>query len=431
MRRTVFTAPAMALALLAFLTSAPSGVPSPSVPRPRGAESRDVQFVVAAPDQASSPAASIYCSLACDRWPAGGRELPRVAPGLYAATLNLPVGEALEYKFVRERNWTTVEKGPQGEELSNRTLTLERDAGGRIVFHAIASWADRPDDTGPTATFNAARDGRAAAGDGSRRATRTGDIRVHRAFESPQLGNRRTLWVYLPPDYEQDVAARYPVLYVHDGQNVFDAATSFQGVEWGLDETAERLIAARRLSPLIIVAIENTPGRLNEYTCVADVDRGGGRGDAYLAFLVKTVKPFVDRTYRTRPEREHTGIAGSSLGGLISLYAAVRHPDVFGRIGVISPAVFWAGGAAVADVRAAHVQRPLRIWLDIGTAEGGDVAAASRAVAGCGELRAALLAAGLQPDAELVFEIVAGGRHHERDWAARSERILLHLFPAP
>src|SRR5215213_8100519 len=158
-----------------------------------------------------------------------------------------------------------------------------------------------------------------------------GDFRFHRQFASRRLGNKRTLCVYLPPGYFLRPQQRYPVLYLHDGQNIFDASTAAFGVEWGAADTADRLIGEGRITPLIIVGIYNTPERMDEYTPHRDPQRRvGGRGLHYARFVADEVKPFIDHQYRTLAGREYTAVAGSSLGGLISLAIAWQHRDRFG-----------------------------------------------------------------------------------------------------
>ena len=152
----------------------------------------------------------------------------------------------------------------------------------------------------------------------------SGIVRVAPQLPSPQLGNRRDLLVYLPPSYHR-TTRRYPVIYMHDGQNLFDHATSYAG-EWGVDETMEMLAHTEGLEAIIVVIPTAGPQRLAEYTPFHDGRLGGGRGDDYLAFIVDTVKPLIDGNFRTLPNRRYTGIMGSSLGGLISLYAFFQRP---------------------------------------------------------------------------------------------------------
>jgi len=403
-----------------------------------------VQFVVLVPDAAEDQPHEVFLATSADGWQERGRALARVAPGVYSGTLELPGGE-LQYKFTRTGSWSSVEKRADGRELDNRVLQLDAGVSEQVVVCRVEKWADRPVPPQRRVTFAASPDGERAGvpttapasvpgaapatAPVSRTSTLTGDIRYHWAFHAPQLNNDRTLIVYLPPGYDEHADERYPVLYMHDGNNIFDAATSFAG-EWNADETAQRLIDAGKLPKLIIVGIYNTPERIAEYTPFRDTEHGGGKGDAYLAFVVETVKPFIDKTYRTQPDRAHTGIAGSSLGGLISLYAACKYPDVFGCAGVISPAALtWADGAMLKYVREHKPGRPARLWTDIGTEEGrASPGETPPPVRDCRELVRVLEAAGLRPDADFHYEEVAGGQHSEVDWSRRFDRVLLFLF---
>ncbi len=162
--------------------------------------------------------------------------------------------------------------------------------------------------------------------------TLTGDIRAQKNFHSNILNNDRDILVYLPPGYDAAKNRRYAVLYLHDGQNLFDGATSFiAGQEWQVDETAQRLIAAGKIEPLMIVGINNAgKDRNNEYAPVEDARyKMGGKADLYGRMLVEELKPFIDSRYRTRRDAEHTGLGGSSLGGLVSIYLALKYPAVF------------------------------------------------------------------------------------------------------
>src|SRR5262245_39586755 len=197
-----------------------------------------------------------------------------------------------------------------------------------------------------------------------------GDVRLPNRFHSAILNNDRDIIVYLPPGYETDKQRRYSVLYLHDGQNLFDGATSFiPGQEWQVDETAQSLITARKIEPLIIVGIYNTgKDRADEYTPTQDAKyKAGGKADLYGRMLVEELKPFIDTNYRTRRDASHTGIGGSSLGGLVSLYVGLKYPTVFGRIAVVSPAVWWSDKQIIHFVEALPKKPSVRIWLDIGT----------------------------------------------------------------
>src|SRR5947208_8817990 len=181
-----------------------------------------------------------------------------------------------------------------------------------------------------------------------RKHTLTGNIKLHRGFRSRILGNRRDIWVYLPPGYRRFSRTHYPVLYLHDGQNVFDAATSFAGVEWGVDETSERLIRTRIIDPVIVVAVANVgEDRVHEYTPTPGVIEAKGRrkkrsrglARLYGRFLMEELKPFIDRNYRTRRGPTFTGLGGSSLGGRVTLAIRIIYPQKFRRPMVMSPSV--------------------------------------------------------------------------------------------
>src|SRR5947207_11121633 len=208
--------------------------------------------------------------------------------------------------------------------------------------------------------------------------TLTGNIQRHRQFPSRTLGNRRDILVYLPPGYRRFLRRQYPVLNLQDGQNVFDAATAFAGVEWGVDETAQRLIRQRLIEPLIIVAIANTgEDRIHEYAPTpARIDpskrkRSKGLLRSYGRFLTEELKPFIDRRYRTKRDAKFTALGGSSLGGLATLVLGLWYPNYFSRLAVMSPSIWWDDCAIykIVDAIDETARPPLRIWLDSGTHE--------------------------------------------------------------
>lgn len=254
--------------------------------------------------------------------------------------------------------------------------------------------------------------------------TITGDVRTHEKFHSEFLAHDRTIMVYLPPLYDADSAQRYPVLYLHDGQNVFDRATSF-GEEWRVDESAEKLITAGEIEPLIVVAIYNTgEHRVDEYTPTAraEIGRGGHAGD-YGRMLVEELKPFIDRTYNTLPSAASTALGGSSLGGLLTMHLGLRYPTAFGRLAVLSPSVWWDGRILLREVDSLGAKLPTKIWLDAGTAEGTDTIDNARA------LRDALVAKGWTIGHDLAYLEEQGGEHNEHSWSLRVDRVLRFLFP--
>jgi predicted alpha/beta superfamily hydrolase len=249
-------------------------------------------------------------------------------------------------------------------------------------------------------------------------------LRKHEAFHSQYLPDDRDITVYLPPGYEVGSGTRYPVLYLHDGQNLFEPDTAFQkGEHWRVGETATALIESGVVDPLIIVGIANTgPRRIQEYTPTHDRRRGGGEADAYGRLLVDELKPFIDATYDTLPDALHTGLGGSSLGGLVSLYLGLKHPDVFSRIAAMSPSVWWDRRAILRDVRNARPKPRLRLWVDIGTREGRNHVANTRL------LKSGLLSAGWVEGEDLHYEEVQGAAHGEKAWAERFARVLAFLF---
>lgn len=264
------------------------------------------------------------------------------------------------------------------------------------------------------------------------RGTVSGDLRHHASVGSRFLSEKRDVWVYLPPGYDSSQAVRYPVLYMHDGNNLFDAEKAFMGQEWGVDETAERLIRNRELRPLIIVGVSNTSQRMAEYTWVpGEVDGKlvGGRGADYARFLVEELKPMIDRTYRTLGDRDHTGVMGSSLGGLVSLYLARHHGDVFGRIGAMSPSVWWKDRAVLEE--APRLRPDHRIWLDFGTREGNGEEGARRHLANARELNQRLLQRGYREGENLTYMEDVGAGHNEAAWSRRMPRALTFLFGPP
>ena len=206
---------------------------------------------------------------------------------------------------------------------------------------------------------------------------------------------------------------------MHDGQNLFDLETSFAG-DWGMREAIAW--SARRGHDAIIVGIPNMgKDRLNEYSPFVQDELGGGGGDTYLSFLVETVKPLVDRRFRTKPDRDHTGIAGSSMGGLISMYAFFRHPGVFGIAAALSPA-FWFGHAAIIEYVRTAPKTDGRLYLDIGGEEGENTLALAK------QMRDVLVEKGYVVHENLFWVEDPNGRHNEADWGRRFRKALPFLL---
>jgi predicted alpha/beta superfamily hydrolase len=249
-----------------------------------------------------------------------------------------------------------------------------------------------------------------------------GSLAVLRDVRSPQLHNRRDVYVYLPPSYGAAGDRRYPVLYMHDGQNLFDPALSFSGA-WRVDLAMQT--AARLGFEAVVVGVSNMGGsRLDEYAPFFDESvGGGGAADLYVDFLLHTLKPMIDAQFRTRPEPAATGILGSSMGGLVSLYAFFREPHAFGACGVLSPAL-WFGKRAILPFVEAAEPAPGRIWLDVGTAEG------ARTVHNVRLLRELLLRKGYVEGESLRVMIAAGAAHNEAAWGRRIKKAIPFLLGA-
>ncbi len=332
-------------------------------------------------------------------WDGVGVPLARSSDGRWTRALNFPIGTTIEFKVTRG-SWETVEKDATGGEIANRTHTMVSASDTLDV--TVAAWRDLVGvPPGPAG------------------------LDFIRGVSSQFLAPDRDIVVYTPPGYDEATGTRYPVLYMHDGQNLMDGATSAFGVAWEIDDTATSLIDAARIEPIIIVGIYNTSDRIDEYTPVIDEGRGdGGNADNYGRFIIEELKPDIDATYRTKPDAASTGLCGSSLGGLVSLYLGLERSDVFARLGVVSPSIWWANQDIVARVQALSAKLPLSIWLDMGTAEGD-----GSALEDARTLRDALVAEGWVLDADLKYGEYEGAAHNEAAWAARSDDILEALFP--
>jgi len=254
----------------------------------------------------------------------------------------------------------------------------------------------------------------------------SGQLRKHDQFRSRFLRNRRDLIVYTPPDYAEQPGRRFPALYLQDGQNLFDGATSFiPGQDWHIPQTADEGISSGAVEPLIIVGIYNTKARVREYTPTHVPKLGGGRADRYAKFLIEEVKPFVESEYRTLSGPQNTGIGGSSLGGLFSLYEGLKHPGTFGKIAALSPSVWWNQMVIHSLVREMNVNPRPRVWLDIGTREGPHMVPIVE------RFRDVLLQKGWRLSQDLHYGRVEGAQHNEAAWAQRVGPFLQFLYPGP
>jgi predicted alpha/beta superfamily hydrolase len=305
-----------------------------------------------------------------------------------------PSMQNMQFKFTRG-SWATVEGNENGGFLPDRTYTYS--GGQQTLTLQILSW----EDTG-----------------GSNSTAADNVSIVDTEFYMPQLDRFRKVWIYLPPDYN-DNTDNYPVLYMHDGQNVFDASTSFSG-EWEVDETLNALHAAGDPG-VIVVAVDNGgTHRIDEYSPWVHPTYGGGEGEAYMEFMSTTLKPFIDVTYRTLTDRANTAIMGSSLGGLISHYAAVEFQNVYGKIGIFSPS-YWFANEAYTIVSNSTPLPNTRIFMLAGELEGADV------VTDCENMMSTFDAAGYDSD-NIMLQVDADGQHSEWYWRREFGDAYLWLF---
>ena len=361
---------------------------------------------------ASTPAgAVVHLAGSFNGWDPGapGYALAPQPDGSSLVTLPDAVRGTIEFKFTLG-SWETVETTPDGGDVANRTFTRS-DNGPTILSATVAGWR----------TAGASR----AA---PRASTASHSVSIlSDSFAIPQLGRTRRVWLYLPPGYGT-TTKRYPVLYMHDGQNLFDAATSFAG-EWGIDETLDSL-HARGDGGVIVVGVDHGgTHRLDEYNPWRAVraDLGGGDGKAYVEFLVHSLKPYIDQHYRTRADRAHTGVMGSSMGGLISLYAALRYPDVFGRAGVFSCACWIARNDILAYARHAMPLQPLpRLYFVAGGAETAD----GESVRDQAAVVDSLASAGFPIGTAVWASSPADGTHAEWFWRREFPAAYRWLFTA-
>ena len=264
----------------------------------------------------------------------------------------------------------------------------------------------------------------------SRATGATGDLRLHE-FRSRIYRNSRFLRVWLPPDYEAEnnQSKHYPVLYLNDGQNLFEVVSAFGGVEWQVDETANRLIRAGLVPPMIIVGIDNAgKDRIREYMPHRSMNPVmlRAQGKYYPDFLTKEVMPFIEHNYRVATGPENTGLGGSSLGGLIALYTAIERPRLFERLLIESPSLWVSNRQIIKDSRMVR-EWPERIFLAVGTAEAGSPEKSRRVVDDVRQLEAIVRRAVLS-ERRLRLVVKEGAGHNEAAWAERFPEALQFLY---
>jgi len=303
---------------------------------------------------------------------------------------------SIEYKYTLG-TWEREGADANGSPLSNLVVDASHD---KTVRDTVLFWTK-----GPRQRVNHGQI--------------TGTVRYHRGVKGIGLQDR-DLVVWVPPGYSVDKTRRYPVLYMHDGQNIFDPATSAFGVDWSIDETADDLIKKKTIDPLIVVGIYNTSDRMKEYT-------PGDKGTAYMNFVVNVVKPLIDSTYRTKPDRTHTLVGGSSAGGIISFMLVWEHPDIFGKAICMSPAfksLSPDGWDYTKVVRTSNRPKlPIFLYLD-----NGSLGLDSQLQPGIDAMLTALKAKGYTEGKDFVFLRDPTAKHSEADWAKRFPTALVMVL---
>lgn len=252
------------------------------------------------------------------------------------------------------------------------------------------------------------------------------EIHTIRRFYARSLKNFRDLYIYLPPSYGLQPERHYPVLYMHDGQNIFDGSSSYSGSGWEMHRVTDDLIARQQIEEILIVGIAHqNDQRLSEYAHTDGSFEGHpikGKGLLYEAFLIEDVKPFIEANYRVLSGPENTALMGSSMGGLVTFNIGLRHPKLFGKLGVVSPSFWWGGDATLKQVsKLSRNQLPVRLWIDMGDSEGPFME-------GFTEVIQALLSKGISPQEAMAHRIVHGAIHSEADWMRRVHCPLLYFF---
>ncbi|MCX6137951.1 MAG: alpha/beta hydrolase-fold protein [Ignavibacteriales bacterium] len=326
-------------------------------------------------------------------WDASCITMNRVNDSLWSLTFAVPTGFDLEFKITRG-SWKTEAIYQKGQIPPNTGIHVLGDTG--LTLRPI-SWLD----------------GTLLSTGGI-----TGTVRYHRAMEGEGLTAPRDVIVWLPPSYSRKLQKRYPVLYMHDGQNIFDPATSFTQIDWRVDEIADSLIKAGAIDEPIIVGIYNNgPRRRPEYSDTKE-------GHAYVNFVIRRLKPMIDSTYRTMPDADHTAVMGSSMGGLISFLFAWWHPEKFSMAGCLSSAFLIDSNKTLKEIRLyAGPKKKMRVYLD-----DGGVGLDAQLKPGFEEMTSLLESKGYQPGVDLQSEFYPAAEHNERAWSQRVWRSLTFFF---
>lgn len=344
----------------------------------------------------TSPEAEIYIAGTMNNWNPGSPayKLEKDSSGIYIITFTPPAGN-VKFKFTRG-TWDSVEGTAQGSFIPDRVVSYTGTP--KTVDLTIAGWEGAGNSNPSTASPQVSI--------------------LTDTFYIPQLNRKRKIWLYLPKDYS-NTSKSYPVLYMHDGQNLFDKKTSFSG-EWKVDESLDSMYLKGDFG-CIVVGIDNGgSNRLNEYSPWINTQYGGGDGDEYIDFIVQTLKPYIDQKYRTLSDSDNTAMLGSSMGGLISMYAGIRYPYVFGRVGAFSSS-YWFSGESYKQVSDTGVKGTSYFYLLAGEQEGG------QQTGDMDRMYQTLLLAGASAD-QLSKTAHSDGKHSEWYWAREFPKAYKWLF---
>ena len=319
--------------------------------------------------------------------------LDKINDSTWFKQLNFNAGTSIQYKFTLG-SWQNEALDSKGNIPSNYRLIVNKDTTVKII---ITKWKDetqRPQFKGQI----------------------TGDVQYFHNLKGDNI-EPRDIIVWLPPSYKKDLSKKYPVLYMQDGQNIFDPKTSSYGVDWQLDEAADSLIKANSIKEIIIVGIYNTSDRNTEYLDTK-------LGHAYMKFVVNKLKPFIDKNFRTLPDRNNTAVGGSSSGGTISFLLAWDYPDIFSQAACLSPAFHIQNINLVRKVlNYSGPMKGIRFYFDNGTID-----LDSLLLTGTKEMVSALISKGYRPGKDFEFYIAKGATHNEAAWAKRNWRYLEFMF---
>ncbi|MBI5215134.1 MAG: histidine kinase [Ignavibacteriae bacterium] len=322
-------------------------------------------------------------------WDPGKVSMKQLYDSLWTTELTFPKGLFLEFKITRG-SWNNQAMYKQGEVPPNTQATLNNDT--TITLHPTM-WSDEGEKTGGGVL---------------------GTVTYHKKLQGDGLKYERDVIVWLPPSYESDTSKRYPVLYMHDGQNIVDPNTSFIGYDWHVDEVAESLIKFNKMKEIIVVGIYNSPDRREEYAQTE-------LGEAYQKFIVTKLKPMIDAEYRTLSDRENTGVMGSSMGGLASFLLVWNYPEVFSMAGCLSPAFPEESISGVEQYNGN--EKNIRLYID-----NGGVGLEKELQIGCDLMLPVLRKKGFKDGKNLEWFLDEKAEHNERAWAARLWRPLMFMF---